>query len=58
MTTSDTDAKSRDRVSPMEPRIYAHCWTLLPVMDAVEAARFAADNGFQGLEVLCNQLDF
>ena len=58
MTTSDTDAKSRDRVSPMEPRIYAHCWTLLPVMDAVEAARFAADNGFQGLEVLCNPLDF
>ncbi len=42
----------------MEPRIYAHCWTLLPVMNAVEAARFAADNGFQGLEVLCNPLDF
>ena len=58
MTTTDTDAKSRDRVSPMEPRIYAHCSTLLPVMNAVEAARFAADNGFQGLEVFCNPLDF
>ena len=58
MTTADTDAKNRDRVSPMEPRIYAHCWTLLPVMNVVEAARFAADNGFQGLEVYCNPLDF
>ena len=42
----------------MNPRIYAHCWTLLPVMNAVEAARFAAENGFQGLEVFCNPLDF
>ena len=42
----------------MKPRIYAHCWTLLPVMNAVEAARFAADNGFQGLEVFCNPLNF
>ena len=42
----------------MEPRIYAHCWTLLPVMNTVEAARFAADNGFQGLEVFCNPLEF
>ena len=42
----------------MEQRIYAHCWTLLPVMNAVEAARFAADNGFQGLEVFCNPLEF
>ena len=58
MTTSDTDAKSRDRALPMEPRVYAHCWTLLPEMNAVEAARFAADNGFQGLEVFCNPLDF
>jgi hypothetical protein len=58
LTTTDTDAKSRDRVSPMEPRIYAHCSTLLPVMNAVEAARFAADNGFQGLEVFYNPLDF
>ena len=30
----------------MKPRIYAHCWTLLPVMNAVGAARFAADNDF------------
>ena len=58
MTTPDTDTKSRDRELPMEPRIYAHCWTLLPVMNAVEAARFAADNGFQGLEVFCNPLEF
>ncbi len=42
----------------MKPRIYAHCWTLLPVMNAVGAARFAADNGFQGLEVFCNPLEF
>ncbi len=58
MISADTDAKSRDQVSPKEPRIYAHCWTLLPVMNAVEAARFAADNGFQGLELFCNPLDF
>ena len=58
MTTTDTDAYSRERVLPMKPRIYAHCWTLLPVMNAIESARFAADNGFQGLEVFCNPLDF
>ncbi len=58
MTTAETDAKSRDRVSPKDPRIYAHCGTLLPVMNAVEAARFAADNGFAGLELYCNPLDF
>lgn len=39
-------------------RIFAHHWTLFPVMDAVGAARFAAANGFQGLELQCNRLDF
>lgn len=39
-------------------RIFAHHWTLFPVMSAVEAARFAAENGFQGLELQCNPLDF
>ncbi len=39
-------------------RIFAHHWTLFPVMNAVEAARFAAANAFQGLELQCNALDF
>ncbi len=58
MSATATDAKSRNRAPPGEPRIYAHCWTLLPVMNAVEAAHFAAENGFQGLEIYCNPLDF
>lgn len=40
------------------PRIYAHGWTLLPVMAPVEAARFALANGFDGFELHCNPLDF
>ena len=40
------------------PRIYPCTWTLLPVMGPVEAARFAADNGFQGLEICCDPLNF
>lgn len=58
MPATATNDKSRSRTPPGQPRIYAHCWTLLPVMNAVEAARFAADNGFAGLEVYCNPLDF
>ena len=40
------------------PRIYACTWSLLPVMGPVEAARFAARHGFQGLELNCEPLDF
>ncbi len=58
MSSTATDAERRNRTPPAEPRIFAHCWTLLPVMNAVEAARFAADNGFAGLELYCNPLDF
>jgi sugar phosphate isomerase/epimerase len=47
-----------DRITKDRPRIYAHSWTLSPVMPVVEAARFTADNGFQGLELNCNHLDF
>jgi sugar phosphate isomerase/epimerase len=39
-------------------RIYACTWSLFPVMGPVEAARFAARNGFQGLEINCDPLDF
>ncbi|OGC00509.1 MAG: hypothetical protein A3G35_13655 [candidate division NC10 bacterium RIFCSPLOWO2_12_FULL_66_18] len=40
------------------PRIYACTWSLLPVMGPVDAARFAARHGFQGLELNCEPLDF
>lgn len=40
------------------PRIYACTWSLFPVMGPVEAARFAARHGFQGLELNCEPLDF
>lgn len=54
MTSTADSAES----APRGPRIYAHCWTLLPVMGPPEAARFAAKNGFAGLELLCNPRDF
>lgn len=41
-----------------EPRIYPCTWTLLGVMGPVEAARFAANNGFQGLEICCDPIRF
>ena len=40
------------------PRIYPCTWTLLGVMAPVEAAQFAADNGFQGLEICCDPINF
>lgn len=58
MPATAADEKSRSGTLPGGPRIYAHCWTLLPVMNAVEAARFAAENGLAGLELYCNPLDF
>jgi sugar phosphate isomerase/epimerase len=39
-------------------RIYACTWSLFPVMGPVETARFAARNGFQGVEITCDPLDF
>jgi sugar phosphate isomerase/epimerase len=54
MTTTADSAES----APRGPRIYAHCWTLLSVMGPLEAARFAAENGFAGLELFCNPRDF
>jgi sugar phosphate isomerase/epimerase len=41
-----------------KPQIYASTWSLSPVMDPVEAARFVASNGFQGLELNCDPLNF
>ncbi len=40
------------------PRIYPCTWTLLPVMGPVDAAQFAAQNGFQGLELNCDPINF
>ncbi len=40
------------------PRIYPCTWTLLPVMGPVDAARFAAEYGFQGLELNCDPINF
>ena len=42
----------------VEPRIFAHFWTLQPIMGVVEAARFAAREQFSGLEIPCDPLDF
>jgi sugar phosphate isomerase/epimerase len=42
----------------LEPRIYAHFWTLQPIMGVVEAARFSARERFSGLEIPCDPLDF
>jgi len=41
-----------------EPLIYAHFWTLQPIMSVIEAARFAARERFSGLEIPCDPLDF
>ena len=41
-----------------QPRIYASTWSLSPVMNPVQAARFVARNGFQGLELNCDPLNF
>ena len=39
-----------------KPRFFTCTWTLLPVMDEVEAARFTAREGFAGMEIQCNPL--
>lgn len=41
-----------------KPRIFASSGALLPAMDVVEAARFAAREGFAGLDIIPNPLDF
>ncbi len=41
-----------------KPRIFASSGALMPVMDVVEAARFAAREGFAGLDIRPNPLDF
>ena len=41
-----------------EPAIYTCNWTLFPLMDCVEAARFTAREGFAGIELECDALDF
>ncbi len=38
--------------------IYTCNWTLAPLMDTVEAARFTAKQGFAGIELECDPLDF
>ena len=58
MTATTDCVDGRGPSAPRGPRIYAHCWTLLSVMGPLEAARFAAKNGFAGLEMFCNPRDF
>lgn len=58
MTTTADRAEGQGPSAPPGLRIYAHCWTLLPVMGPPEAARFAAENGFAGLELFCNPCEF
>lgn len=41
-----------------EPRIFTCNWTLFPVMDVVEAARFTAREGFSGIELESTPLGF
>lgn len=40
------------------PRIYACNWTLMPAMDTAGMIRFAAREGFAGLEIECGPLYF
>ena len=58
MTTTADHAEGQGPSAPPGPRIYAHSWTLMPVMGPPEAARFAAENGFAGLELFCNPCEF
>ncbi len=41
-----------------QPRIYTCNWTLFPVMDVIEAARFTAREGFAGIELEAASLGF
>ena len=52
MTPTADRAEGQGPGAPRGPRIYAHSWTLLPVMGPPEAARFA------GLELFCNPCEF
>lgn len=42
----------------MKPRILTSSWTLFPLMDPIAAARFSAAEGFAGMELECQSLDF
>ncbi|MDP6786118.1 MAG: sugar phosphate isomerase/epimerase family protein [Rhodospirillales bacterium] len=39
-----------------KPRVFTCTWTVLSVMDEIEAARFTAREGFAGMEIQCNPL--
>lgn len=41
-----------------KPNIFTCNWTLFPVMDVIEAARFTAREGFAGMELECTPLGF
>ncbi len=41
-----------------KPNIFTCNWTLFPVMDVIEAARFTAHEGFAGMELECTPLGF
>jgi len=41
-----------------QPRIYTCNWTLFPVMDVLQAARFTAEEGFAGIELEASPLGF
>lgn len=41
-----------------KPNIFTCNWTLFPVMDVIEAARFTAREGFAGMELECSPLGF
>jgi sugar phosphate isomerase/epimerase len=42
----------------VKPNIFTCNWTLFPVMDVIEAARFTGREGFAGMELECCPLDF
>jgi sugar phosphate isomerase/epimerase len=42
----------------MKPNIFTCNWTMFPVMDVVEAARFTARERFSGMELECDPLGF
>ena len=41
-----------------QPRVFACNWSLFPLMDSMAAARFAAREGFAGIELECDPLGF
>jgi sugar phosphate isomerase/epimerase len=51
-------ALTKGRENLTKPKIFTCNWTLFPVMDTVEAARFTAREGFAGIELECTPLGF